>query len=101
MGSRLLDTPSKPSLIFPLPVEESDPDSLISSVNQSLMTASAGTKELDGFSFGIKAPEDLQAKGFESIQNPVPALMSMGCCMLDEKHLDCFVEGHPTDLPKR
>ena len=31
-------TPSKPPLIFPLPVEVSDPDLLISYVNQSWMT---------------------------------------------------------------
>ena len=88
-------------LIFSSPVEESDPDSLISNENQSLMTASDGMKELDGFSFGIKAPEELQPKGFESICNPIPALMCMGCCILDEKHLDCFVESHPPDSPKR
>ena len=93
------DTPSKPSIIFPLSVEESDPDSLISYVNQPLMTASDGMKELDGFSFGIKAPEELQPKGFESICNPIPALMCMGCCILDEKHLDCFIEG-PSNSPK-
>ena len=52
------------------------------------MTASDGEKELDGSSFGTKIPEELQPKGFESIQNPIPALMGMGCCMLDEKHLD-------------
>ena len=51
------DTPSKPSLFLPLSVEQSDPDLLISFVNQSLMTASDGVKDLDGFSFGIKAPE--------------------------------------------
>ena len=49
----------KPCLIFPLPVEESDPDSLISYVNHPLMTVSDGVKELDGFSFGIKTPEGL------------------------------------------
>ena len=27
--------------------------------------------------------------------------MGMGCYMLDEKHLDCFVEGYPPDSPKR
>ena len=59
------------------------------------MTASDGMKELDGFSFGIKTPEEVQLKGFESIQIPIPALMGMGCCMLDEKHFDCFNEGHP------
>ena len=54
------EAPSKTSLIFPLPVEESDPDLLISYVHQSLMTASDCMKDLDGFSFGIKAPEGLQ-----------------------------------------
>ena len=63
----------KPLLIIPLHVEESDSDSLISYVNQSLMTAN-GMKELDGFSFGIKAPEELQPKGFESILHPIPGL---------------------------
>ena len=48
-------------------MKESDPDSLISYVNQSLMTDTDGMKELDGFSFGLKAPEGLQPKGFESI----------------------------------
>ena len=82
------EAPSKPSLIFPLPVEENDPDSLISYVNQSLITASDGMKELDGFSFGIKAPEGPQPKGFESILNPIPVLVGMGCCMLNEKDFD-------------
>ena len=65
------EAPKKPSLIFPIPIEESDPDSLISSVNQSSMTASVGMKDLDGFSFGIKASEELQPKDFESIKNPI------------------------------
>ena len=63
--------------------------------------ASDGMKELDGFSFGIKASEGLQPKGLESIQNPIPELMGMGCCILYEKHLDCYVEGHQSDSPKR
>ena len=88
-------------LIFQLPVEESDTDSLTSYVHQSSMTASDGIKELDGFSFGIKAPEGLQPKGFENILHPIPELMGMGCCMLDEKHLDCFVKAHPPDSCKR
>ena len=63
------EAPSKPSLIFPLPVKESDPDSSISYVNQSLMTASDGMKVLS-----IKAPEELQQKGFESILHPIPLI---------------------------
>ena len=78
------DEPSKPSLIFPTPVEASNLDSLISYVNQSLMTASDGMEELDGLSFGTKTPEALQPKGSESIWIPIPALMGMGCCMLHE-----------------
>ena len=88
------EAPSKHSLIFPISVKESDLDSLISYVNQSMMTASDGMKELDGSSFGKKIPEELQPKGFESIQNPIPELMGIGQCMLDEKHLDCFNKGH-------
>ena len=57
-------TPSKLSLIFPIPVKESDPDSLILYVNQSLMTTSDGIKELDGSNFGTNAPEELQPKGY-------------------------------------
>ena len=91
---------SKASLIFTLPVEESDPDSLISYTNQSLMTVSDDMKELDGFCFGIKAPEDVQQIRFESIWKLIPALMGIGCCMLDEKHIDCFYEGHPPNSYK-
>ena len=58
-------------------------------------------KELDGSSFGTKTPEELQQKGFESIQNSIPALMGMGCHMLDEKHLDCFNKDHPPNSHKR
>ena len=65
------------------------------------MTASVGMKELDGSSFGTKACEELQQKGFESIQNPLPALMGMGFCMLDEKHLDCSNESHQSNSCKR
>ena len=42
------------------------------------MTATDGMKELDGFSFGIEAPEGLQPKGFEIVWNPVQELMGMG-----------------------
>ena len=63
---------SKCSLIFPLPVEESDHDLLILYINQSLMTATYGMMELNGFSFGMKAPEGLQPKGFESVLNLIP-----------------------------
>ena len=48
------EAPSKPSLIFPLPVDKSDSDSLISYVNQSLMTSSDGTKEVEWISFWYK-----------------------------------------------
>ena len=72
------EAPSKLSLIFPIPVKKSDPDALILYVNQLLMTASDGMKELDGSNFDTKAPEELQPKRFESIQNPLSALMGMG-----------------------
>ena len=87
------EAPSKLSLNFP--------SSLISYVNQSLMTVSDGMKKLDWSSFGTKTPEELQPKGFEIIQNTIPLLMGMGCCMLNEKHLDCFNEGHPPNSQKR
>ena len=58
-------------------------------------------KRLNGFLFGIKTPEGLQQKVFESILNPIPALMNMGCCMLCEKHLDCFVQDHSPNFCKR
>ena len=92
------EAPSKLILIFPIPVEENDPDSLISYVNQSLMTATDGMKELDGFCFCIKVPEGLQPKGFESILNLIPGLMWLDCCMLSERDLDCFDEDHPQTL---
>ena len=94
------ETPSKPSLIFPLPVEESDPDLLISYVQQLLMSASEGMKELDWFSFDAKAPKWLQPKGFESILNPIPELRWFGCHMFYEEDLDCFYEGHQPNSPK-
>ena len=56
------EVPLKPLLISPLPLEESDHDSLISYVNYSLMKATYGMKELDGFSFGITATKGLQPK---------------------------------------
>ena len=40
----------KPLLIFSLPMEESDPYSFISFVNQSLMMALDSIKKWDGFS---------------------------------------------------
>ena len=58
------------------------------------MTTSDGMMELHGSSFGTKTSEELQLKGFESMQNPITALIGMCCCMLDEKHLNCFNEGH-------
>ena len=69
------EAPLKPLLIFPLSVQDSDANLLISNVNQSLMKASDGMKELDGFSFGIKAPNGLQPKGFESILHPIVGFM--------------------------
>ena len=92
------EAPLKPSLIFPLFWGESDHGLLISYVNQSLMTASDGMKELDGFSFGIKAPNGLQPKGFESILHPIVGFM--GWCILHENNLDYFDEGHPQNSPK-
>ena len=47
------ESPLKHSLIFPIPWEESCSDSLISFVNQSLMRASDGMKELDVLSFCV------------------------------------------------
>ena len=52
------EAPIKPMFIFPLSLEQSDHDLLMSYVNQSLITASDGMKELDGFSFGIKHLND-------------------------------------------
>ena len=95
------EAPLKPSLIFPFPVEESNPDLLISNENQSLITASDGMRDFDGFSFVIRAPEGLQPNGFESILNPIPELMWLGCCMLFEKDPDFFNEDHPPSSCKR
>ena len=86
-------------LIFPLPLEESDHDLLISYVNQSLMKALNGLKEWDGFSFGINAPEGLQTKQFENVLHPIPGLI--GCCILHEEDLDRFDDGHPPNSSKR
>ena len=61
--------------MFPLPLNESYPDSLISYVNQSFIRASYGTKESDGFCLGMKAPEGMQSKGFESILHPILGLI--------------------------
>ena len=63
------------------------------------MTALEGMKELDGFSFGIKAPDGLQLKGFESILHLIPGLM--GCYLVIKKDLVCFDEGHPQNSSKR
>ena len=54
------EAPSKPTLNFSILVGENNPKLLISYLNQSLMTASDGMKELDGSSFGTKIPEELQ-----------------------------------------
>ena len=81
-------------------MKESDHNSFILCINQSLVTASDGMNELDGFIFGIKACGELQPKGFESILNLTPELMWLCCCMLYEKDLDCF-EGHPPNSHKR
>ena len=54
------ETPLKPSLMSPLPFDESDPDFLISFVNQSSMTTSEAMKEWDGLSFDLKTPEGWQ-----------------------------------------
>ena len=72
-------------------MEESNHDSFLSYVNQSLMIASYG-------SFGIKSPEGLQPKGIQSILHPVLELM--GCCILHDNDLDFFVEGHPPNSLK-
>ena len=40
------ETPWKASFIFPIPLKESDPDSLISYVNQSVMSASNSMNEV-------------------------------------------------------
>ena len=60
LSETMREAPSKSSLIFPMPVKQSNPDSSILFVNQSLMTASDDMKELDGSSFGTKIPEELQ-----------------------------------------
>ena len=99
LSETMEEAPSKPSLIVLIPVKEIDPYSLISYVNKSLMRASDGLKELDGSSFGTKVLKALQPKGVVTTQNPIPALM--GCCMIDEKHLDCFNEGHQPNSHKR
>ena len=52
------------SLIFPIPVKESNLNSLMSYVNQTLITISDGMKELDGSNCDKKKPEQLQPKGF-------------------------------------
>ena len=74
-------------------LEGSDPNSLVLYVSHSLMRTSGGMKELDGYTFGVKAPEGLQPKGFESVLHTIPGLT--GCCILYEADLDCFDEGHP------
>ena len=47
VSETIRETPLKPSLIFPIPVEESNTESLISYVNQSSITASDVMKVLD------------------------------------------------------
>ena len=94
------EAPLKPLLTFSLTVEESDPDLLISYFNQSLMRASNGMKELDGFSFGVKPSEGLQPKGFESILHPMP-WFKRNYCILHKADLDCFDEGHQQNSRKR
>ena len=80
-------------------MKESDPKLLILYVNQSLMTASYGMKELVRFIFGVKAPERLQLKRFESVLHPIPGLR--GCCIFNRKDLLGFDEGLPSNTPKR
>ena len=82
----------KVSLIFPVPMEENDPYSLISDIDQSLMRTSNGMKELGGFLFGVKSIKGLQLKGFVSVMHQMPCL-KRDCCLL-ESDLDCFNEGH-------
>ena len=61
VSESIREAPLQPLLIFPLHLEENEPYLLISYVNQSLRTVSNSMKELDGFSFGIEAPEGLQS----------------------------------------
>ena len=56
------EVPLKASLICPLPLKESDPDLLISHVNQLLARASAGKKEWDGFTYGVNPTGGLHSK---------------------------------------
>ena len=56
-------------------------------------------KELDGFTFGMKSPKELQTKWFKIILNPIPGLM--GCCILYEKEIVCFDKSHPSNSLKR
>ena len=62
VSESIREAPLQPLLIFPLHLKKNEPDLLISYVNQSLRTALDGMMELDGFSFGIEAPEGLQPK---------------------------------------
>ena len=55
-----------PFLIFPVTLDESDPDSLCSYLSHLLIRALEGVKELDAFMFGLNAPEGWQPEGFES-----------------------------------
>ena len=61
------------------------------------MTASDGMKELDDFSFGIKAPERWQSTGFESVLHLIPGIIH--CCIPHEKDLYSFDEGNPSNFP--
>ena len=83
LSETMREAPTKPSLIFPTPVEESNSDLLISYENQSFIAASDDMKELNGSSYGMKTPEELQPKGVKSVQNP------------------CFNEGHPPNSCQR
>ena len=56
---------------FLIHLKESDHDLLIACINQSLIVASGGLKEFNGFNFGVKPPEGLHPKGFESVFHPI------------------------------
>ena len=56
------------------------------------MRALDGMIEIDGFTFGVEAPEELQPKRFYTDLHPILGLM--GCCILYEADLLCFDKGH-------
>ena len=93
------EAPLKDFLTFPIPLEENDPYLLIEFVNHSLMKVSGGMKELDGFTFGIKKPKELQPTGVKSVLHLIPGLS--GCFILCRADLDCFDEDHPQNSHKR